>query len=135
MRDLKAWLKFADDHMLKDTVKFCNGFPKSWLEPPKNQKHMDCAEETSLCQEANKFSWTSQFCQEEWLKKSTRGLSKLKMKKGTFKPNIRITVCIFLSRQSFSHFQKTYNKFIIESNLKGFCDKVVCVPLIPSQKK
>ena len=36
--------------------------------------------------------------------------------------------------QSWSSFQKTYNKLITKQNLmKVFCGKVVCVPLILSQ--
>ena len=38
---------------------------------------------------------------------------------------------IFLTQQVWSHFQKTYNKFIIKPNfMKVFCDKVVFVPLV-----
>lgn len=47
-----------------------------------------------------------------------------------------MTVYIFLNQQIWLDFQRTYNEFIIEPNfMKTFCDKVVCVVLIPSQKK
>ena len=40
-----------------------------------------------------------------------------------------------LSQQIWSHFQKTYYKFIIETNFMNvFCDKVVCVSLSPTRK-
>ena len=41
------------------------------------------------------------------------------------------TVCIFVSQQIWSHFQKNDSKFIIEQNfINVFCDKVVCVPAV-----
>ena len=43
-------MTFAADHMKKKKKKKKNG---------SLQEHVDCAEETSLCQEDNKFSWTS----------------------------------------------------------------------------
>ena len=48
---------------------------------------------------------------------------------------IEVTVCIFLIQQIWSHFQKTYNKLIIQPNFTNvFCDKVVCVPFIHHRK-
>ena len=53
-------------------------------------------------------------------------------------PNIRFAVCIFLTLQIWSHFQRTCNKFkkiIIEPNsMNVLCQKTECVPLIPSKK-
>ena len=40
-------------------------FPKSWLEP--HREHVDCAEKTSLCQEATSVE-LHRVSQEEWLK-------------------------------------------------------------------
>ena len=46
---------------------------------------------------------------------------------------VQFIICIFLSQQIWSHFQKTYDKVIIEMNfMMVFYDKVLCVPLIPS---
>ena len=98
-------------------------FPKSWHEPnlkPKNLVELH------------------RFCQEEWLKIETEACQKLldgylkhlievKMAKRQ-KPNIRSTACIFLTKQIWSHFQKTNNKFIIKPNsINMFCDEVVWV--------
>ena len=48
---------------------------------------------------------------------------------------IQVAVCIFLTQQILSYFQKTYNTFIKEPKcMNVFCDKEVCVPIIPSQK-
>ena len=46
--------------------------PKSWLDP--HWEHVDCAEETSLCQEANKCSLTSPILSRRVIKNSARGL-------------------------------------------------------------
>ena len=60
---LEIWLKLLGQKYTcnKWNYQFFFGFgiafPKSWLEP--HREHVDCAEETSLCQEANTFSWTS----------------------------------------------------------------------------
>ena len=78
-------LVFQQDNNLKHTsavIKECWNHARtevlestsqsSDLTPP--HQHVDCAEETSLCQEANKFNWTSTILSRE-VKNSARGLT------------------------------------------------------------
>ena len=97
---------------------FWMAFPKSW-----HREHVDCAEGTSLCQEANKCIWTSPILSRgvvnnsaRWLPEACGWLSKAPHwggnGQGTFK---QIYELLYVSFITLSHDQ-TYIQFIIKPN-------------------
>ena len=89
------------------------------ISPEPHRDHVDCTEETSLCQEANKFSWTDSVTRSGY--KCVRELPEacgwLSREPHWGENDQQVTVCLVLIQQICSHFQTTSNKFITEPNL------------------